>query len=419
MKNRFVWLIIICLSFSATTVLAQAVAPDPIRLAVGSRVLGMGKAFVGLADDVNAMYLNPAGLANLEKWQFSSMSGSFMEDYNYINLCGAYPLSWGVFGVGFTTASITGGYATRVKAGSNPPVYEIDPTQPTISYYNNVGLLSFATKMDRLKLPFKLPWESMVGLNLKIFASGLAGDGITQGDAKGSELDAGLIIKPQQWLSFGSSVQNLLPATMGGKITYNSGHYESFPALWKNGIAVKILGPQNSLRTQQDQELSFLLDFDYYPTRSNFPIIYHTGLEWQLIKTIKLRTGINQDAAGDGRGGKVSPLSNITYGVGVNYGGWRFDYAYNQFSEGGGMTDSFFSLSYQPETVVVKPQPAPAVQQITTITTTPEAKVITPIIITKPVSKPPVIIKSKQLPVVKKTGTIKGGTKNVKKKPIH
>ena len=36
-----------------------------MAIGVGSRPLGMGGAFVGIADDVTAGYYNPAGLANL------------------------------------------------------------------------------------------------------------------------------------------------------------------------------------------------------------------------------------------------------------------------------------------------------------------------------------------------------------------
>ncbi|MGH9162460.1 MAG: hypothetical protein ACRD2X_21040, partial [Vicinamibacteraceae bacterium] len=44
------------------TVSAAAAAAQPIEL-VGARALGMGGAFVAVADDATATYWNPAGLA--------------------------------------------------------------------------------------------------------------------------------------------------------------------------------------------------------------------------------------------------------------------------------------------------------------------------------------------------------------------
>jgi len=37
----------------------QAIAPDPTRISIGSRILGMGKAFVGLSDDLGSISILP------------------------------------------------------------------------------------------------------------------------------------------------------------------------------------------------------------------------------------------------------------------------------------------------------------------------------------------------------------------------
>ena len=42
-------------------------------LGVGARPLGMGHAFVAVADDVNAVYYNPAGLINITSPQLTFM----------------------------------------------------------------------------------------------------------------------------------------------------------------------------------------------------------------------------------------------------------------------------------------------------------------------------------------------------------
>ncbi|MBU0671977.1 MAG: S-layer homology domain-containing protein, partial [Candidatus Margulisbacteria bacterium] len=347
---------------SFTLAYAQAIAPDPTRLSVGGRILGMGKAFVGLTDDLGALYTNPAGLGGLENWQATSMSGNFMEDYSYLNVSGAYPTDLGVFGLGFTNSTIAGAYATKVKEGSDPndPVYEIDPSQETINYYNNVLILSYGNKLENTRLPFKLPFETLFGTSLKLFYAGLSGDGIVNGSASGYELDLGIRLKLLPWLYVGSTVQNLLPYSMGGKLTYASGHTESYPAVWENGIALRVLGEKDALRQLGSQELKLLLDLDYYPTRNNFPMLMHYGLEWSPIPLLAIRTGIDQDAGGDGTGSSLTAISNLTAGVGLNVGGFRFDYAYHQFAGAPGITNNFFSLTY----AVAPPPKIPARIQI-------------------------------------------------------
>lgn len=59
MKVRFVTVILLCgfvLLFAEATVAC-----------VGARPLAMGGAFIGVADDINAVYWNPAGLVQLEQ----------------------------------------------------------------------------------------------------------------------------------------------------------------------------------------------------------------------------------------------------------------------------------------------------------------------------------------------------------------
>jgi len=62
-----------------------------LRMGVGARALGMGGAYVAVADDATAGYWNPAGLSSVGKFSFSSMIAANMgEDrkYNYLSVAG-------------------------------------------------------------------------------------------------------------------------------------------------------------------------------------------------------------------------------------------------------------------------------------------------------------------------------------------
>ncbi|MBU0672340.1 MAG: S-layer homology domain-containing protein [Candidatus Margulisbacteria bacterium] len=353
--NKLALFIILTLVLGFTcSDLAQA-ASDPMRLATGARPLGMGKAFVGLADDVGSVFLNPAGLANLDCWQATSMSGKFLDDFNYLSFSGVYPTTAGNLGIAYVNSTIGGALPTTIEASSDPddPIYIVDISQDQMSYSNGLLILSYADKLARL---LDLPLLSAIGnrfpglkgvnfgANFKLFNVSLTGDRISnsEGSATGTELDIGLQGKPLPWLSLGSNIQNALPFSLGGKLRYDSGWEESFPAVAKLGLAANILGPENALRRLGNHKVDFLADVDYEISRANLvPALWHLGLEWQPIALIAIRAGIDQEMSGP-----TEVVNNFTSGAGVNYGNFRFDYAYHTFADAPGINNHFFSLSY-------------------------------------------------------------------------
>ncbi len=76
------------LSWMPGTASATRYAGEFLRIGVGARALGMGSAFVGLADDGTAAFWNPAGLATLPSRQISAMHaeqfGSIVQ-YDYLS----------------------------------------------------------------------------------------------------------------------------------------------------------------------------------------------------------------------------------------------------------------------------------------------------------------------------------------------
>ncbi|MBU1616398.1 MAG: S-layer homology domain-containing protein [Candidatus Margulisbacteria bacterium] len=335
----------------AGVALAEYVAQDPTRYIPNARVLGLGKAYIGLSDDAGAMYSNPAGMAGVEGWQLSSMSGKFLDEYTYLSASGLYATDYGVIGFGFAGTSIGGAYATTIEAASDPddPIYVVDSSQPVMGNYNNAIVISYANelkKMGYLRLD-KLPFADKIsiGASVKLFKAALYGDSIVGGDASGYELDLGLTAKPQKWLKLGATATNVLPGAMGGKLVYASGHTEYYPVVFLLGTSVNLLGKEESLYRIGDHQLKLLADYEMHPTMKSYPGLMHLGAEWKPIEYIGIRAGIDQDSAGDGNGELVT-VSDIAYGVGLYYGGFRFDYAYHTFAGAPNIDNSFFSLSY-------------------------------------------------------------------------
>ncbi|MBI5399468.1 S-layer homology domain-containing protein [Candidatus Saganbacteria bacterium] len=335
----------------AGLVLAAA-APDPIRIATGARPLGMGKAFVGLADDLGSIFLNPAGLGNPERWQLTSMSGKLLEEFNYLSFSGLYPTQYGNFGIAYIGSSVGGAIPTTIEAGSSAsdPIYTVDLSgDGAMSYYNNLFILSYGAKLEKIPGLGKLLTKSFprltginVGANLKFFSVNLTGDHITNGSGSGNELDIGVQGKPLGWLSLGANIQNALPTSMGGKLHFNSGWEEAYPAVLKSGLAAAIIGVDNSLMKLGGHKVNVLADVDYELTRSStIPPLLHLGVEWKPIELLAIRAGIDQEMAG-----ASETSNNFTSGVGLNYGDFRFDYAFHQFTGAPGVENHFFSLSY-------------------------------------------------------------------------
>lgn len=107
-----------------------------LKLGVGARAMGMGSAYVALADDPTAVYWNPAGLAAAEAAQVTVMHNEWIEDFRQEFAAVASPVGRGAFGLGmsgfytselekrddtgilighfgFNDISVTGGYAYR------------------------------------------------------------------------------------------------------------------------------------------------------------------------------------------------------------------------------------------------------------------------------------------------------------------
>ena len=73
---------------------AGSTGSNGLKLPAGARPTAMGGAFVGLADDLNSLTWNPAGLANVSAMEFTMMHSSYLADAYYDILAGALPLPW-------------------------------------------------------------------------------------------------------------------------------------------------------------------------------------------------------------------------------------------------------------------------------------------------------------------------------------
>ena len=77
-----------------------------LEIGVGSRAIGMGGAFVAVADDATALYWNSAGIARLKKNEMVFIHTKWIADINYNYLGTTFPMgNVGVLGISIVSLS--------------------------------------------------------------------------------------------------------------------------------------------------------------------------------------------------------------------------------------------------------------------------------------------------------------------------
>ncbi len=290
-----------------TTAHAQT-AFDPLAISVGARALGMGKAYVAVAEEGDTIFTNPAGLGEIDSFQFSSMSANILEDVNYTVLGGVYPLgARSAVGLGYAAASVSG---IELRDGSGTYLKRSNFT-------NSVLLASYGRKLSE---------KLSLGINLKYFSQN--GSEIEDGDGTGMNLDIGVLQKGLGWFSLGAVGKNILRS---GKIRYKNGEEEELPLIVKIGTRMHVLGEEFEAAFVSPLKLIAVADADLRLQGSK-PTTTHTGLELSLSPNLSLRAGLDQD--------------ELTGGVSLRFAGLGFHYAYHPYGETSQNTTHYFSISF-------------------------------------------------------------------------
>ena len=112
-------IVLLCMvanSFALTKV--GTTAAQFLKIGVGSRAQGMGGAFVAVADDISALYWNPAGIANLKGSEAMFMHTEWLADISYD--FGAVALNLGPYGVIGISLSATSMAEMKVRTEMKP-----------------------------------------------------------------------------------------------------------------------------------------------------------------------------------------------------------------------------------------------------------------------------------------------------------
>ncbi|MFA6548696.1 MAG: hypothetical protein WCT39_02020 [Candidatus Margulisiibacteriota bacterium] len=171
-----------------------------------ARPMGMGGAFVALADDSNAVFRNPAGIGYLKE-DMAEVSTRFQHDGGEDTKLGAVEkTSFGNIGIGYSSMSgalekLTG--PSVVYTQGDTPVKSLD----------QMLVVSYARELNRF----------MVGSNLKLGSSRvLHANGLAYGGG-GVDMDLAAIFKPGNGLSCALAYKSIFGKGFGSATGLSAG----------------------------------------------------------------------------------------------------------------------------------------------------------------------------------------------------
>ncbi|MBI4365124.1 MAG: PorV/PorQ family protein [Candidatus Latescibacteria bacterium] len=291
--------LLLLLAGYANTANAQAQAgAQSLLIAPGARADGMGRAYVALADDANAVWWNPGALAFVNGRDAAFMYTKLVPDladdvfFSYMSYA-QHVEGWGGIGASLGYLSYGKSIATDVD-GIELGTFTSYEIAPTIAYGTEI-MKDFG-----------------FGVALKVVRVSLAPADLTQDRAEGSgttfAADIGGLYKLPAWkASVGMAIQNL-----GPNIAYiDQDQSDPLGRNVKFGVAVAPI--QSELyRVLVVADVNKLLLKDG-------PWIENGGAELEFNKLLALRVGYINDPRGT--------IQDLTYGLGLSYRGIRLDYA--------------------------------------------------------------------------------------------
>jgi len=307
MQNRCLKVVLACLVFMVPQ---GALAGNLLDLGMGAKALSMGRAQIAV-HDLPSSFINPANASSINRFTFLSMNSLLMGEVPYYMFCAGFPLmngAWGGLGFSFLNASVSDIFETgKDNAGNVIPISSFDylRQQAIVSYGKDIA--------DNIA----------VGISGKFISISM---GSSNPYGAGFDMDAGILIYPQERISLGFVFENFLPSNYSN-IKWSNGTKENFQNLIKGGLFYKF-------------EESLGLAIDGTSART-----LRIGIEKDFNKVLLLRGGVETQNAGTG-----NQASTLSCGVGIRLKDVNFDYAYHQDAETFSSSHFFsfgFSIPYK------------------------------------------------------------------------
>jgi hypothetical protein len=310
----FTFIITSSLSVSPQTVISKY-AGEFMAIGVGARALGMGGAYVAVANDVTSAYYNPAGLAHINYPQISLMHAEqFGNLVNYDYAGFALPFGTDMsFGISAMRLAVDGIPDTRdalVIRNTQTRLYDINDPRAGI---NPELVKEFSDQDWAFYLTFakRHSDDFYYGASVKIIKRDIAEFG-----AWGIGFDVGALYSPVENLFLGANLQDITTTL----IAWDTGRNELVSPTAKIGASymVEFLGGKLT------PALDFDVRFENRRFASNFnlgPVSFdmHAGLEYNFKNLFAVRAGYND-------------VKQFTLGAGIKLPKLNIDYSFARFN---------------------------------------------------------------------------------------
>ncbi|MFH1540747.1 MAG: type IX secretion system membrane protein PorP/SprF [Elusimicrobiota bacterium] len=268
------------------------------ELNIGARPQGLGGAFTAIADDVNALFYNPAGISNLKKSEITSSYGRLFIGLDDNSAVGssfigyARPtLKYGTSGISLYNLSLSNLYSETTIGLSH--AYQFDE-------YLSAGITVKNLSKKFGSDPYIEYAVNQTGDETRLEKEGIAGDPVFDKTKKSSVItaDMGLLYSYSKNISLGVSVKNITQPNIG--LTSK----DKISAVYRSGVCYKTN--------------DYLLSFEMMNKDTDINIL--TGAEkWFPQKNITVRSGL---LLGSRR------LRTISCGFSYKFDNLSFDYAF-------------------------------------------------------------------------------------------
>ena len=286
-------LVAVVFTLFAISLYADEYAGESLAIGVGARALGMGGAFVAVADDASTSYWNPAGLVNVKGVEVSdvkltqSFNNQIDTKYTYVNLVYNVSNDVGAFGVAWLNQGI-GNIQITDSLGNLLGTAETADNAIFLSYARNL-IEGFSIGLSGKLLLGNYP--ATVG------PAGAAS--LSSINYSGGGLDAGLYLNMAtlssslQGLSLGVNFQDIYTVmnwgSVGSGINAFLGGAEQVNLNVKAGLAYNF--PLDFLK-QMKSEFILAADVD-----TVYQTLIHVGAEYWWNRMIGIRGGLEEYSA--------------------------------------------------------------------------------------------------------------------------
>ena len=267
-----------------------------LKIGTGARPTAMGGAYTALADDVNALYYNPSGLANLTKRELGATHAQCLLDTTFDFIGYVQPTKRGAFGLGVARLG-AGSQEGRDANGQATGSFEASDTAYTVGFSRKLqagGLLAAG--------------RTNLGVNLKYLQSRIGSD-----SASTFAFDLGaqhqLRSRP---LSLGLSVLNI------GKGMRFLDQTDPLPLTFAIGTAYRFGG-------------LFQVALDVRHEIHDRWTGVGVGTEYAILPAFSLRAGYTSQVAQAGASSATGALSGLGGGFGLKMGSCKAAYTFTPF----------------------------------------------------------------------------------------